>query len=60
MERIYQNCRIRYTLRQEGGKRGANYVAAPGSRVQGAEKWATKQKKLYEIFIFSVQKKLSH
>lgn len=42
-ERIYQNYRVRYILRQEGGKGRANNAAAPSSRVQGAEKWAAKQ-----------------
>jgi hypothetical protein len=56
MERIYQNCRIRYTLRQEGGKGRANDAAAPGSKVQGAGKLGDKMNTSYEIF-FSAQKK---
>jgi len=43
MEHIYQNCRVGYILRQESGKGRANDTAAPSSRVEGAEIWATKR-----------------
>jgi hypothetical protein len=42
MERIYQNCYIRYTLGQEGGKGRAKDAAAPGSRTQRGEKCGDK------------------
>jgi hypothetical protein len=56
MERIYQNCPIRYTLRQESSKGGANDAAAPGSRLQVGGILSDQTKILYEIFIFCAQK----